>query len=367
MSHRWCTQRRLTATIAVLGLLALLTGFPARSSAGPSLGSLNQELNQEQDHQQQLRSSLGQLAGLISSLSSQISLVESREAAVTAQLAHDRQVLAATQLELQRQRHLVAVLRARLARAQMLLSRQLVSNYESGSPDLMSVVLESNGFTDLLDRIRFLSDAEHQQQRIISITRTDKARADAAVKRLGALEKQQREATQAAVVEGRALAAMNQLLQSKQASLEQAQAVQQAALSASQSRASAIQNEISQIEAQQAAERAAAQQAAEQAAQQAAAQQQSGAPSAGPAPGASGGWVIPSPIVTCESGGQNLPPNSAGASGYYQILPSTWALFGGSGPAAYMASRAEQNAVASRIWAGQGPQAWVCAGIVGIH
>ena len=69
----------------------------------------------------------------------------------------------------------------------------------------------------------------------------------------------------------------------------------------------------------------------------------------------------------CESGGQNLPPNSAGASGYYQILPSTWKLFNGTGPAAYLASKAEQDAVATRIWNnGAGASNWVCAGIVGI-
>ena len=94
----------------------------------------------------------------------------------------------------------------------------------------------------------------------------------------------------------------------------------------------------------------------------------SGTPTpAGPTYGASGGWAIPYAIVLCESGGQNLPPNSAGASGYYQIIPSTWKLFGGSGPAAYLASKSEQDAVASRIWAGgSGAQNWVCAGIVGI-
>ncbi len=88
----------------------------------------------------------------------------------------------------------------------------------------------------------------------------------------------------------------------------------------------------------------------------------------GPALGPSGGWAIPYQIVLCESGGQNLPPNGAGASGYYQILPATWKLFGGSGPAAYLASKAEQDAVASRIWrGGAGASNWVCAGIVGIH
>ena len=72
--------------------------------------------------------------------------------------------------------------------------------------------------------------------------------------------------------------------------------------------------------------------------------------------------------MLCESGGQNLPPNSAGASGYYQIMPGTWRLFGGSGPAAYLTSKAEQDAVASRIWAGgSGASNWVCATMLGIH
>ena len=53
---------------------------------------------------------------------------------------------------------------------------------------------------------------------------------------------------------------------------------------------------------------------------------------------ASGGpWAIPWEVVQCESGGQNFPPNSAGASGYYQILPETWKRHGGKGPAAHLA------------------------------
>ena len=67
--------------------------------------------------------------------------------------------------------------------------------------------------------------------------------------------------------------------------------------------------------------------------------------------------------MLCESGGQNLTPNYAGASGYYQIMPATWKLFGGTGPAAYLASKSEQDAVASRIWnGGAGASNWVCAG-----
>jgi hypothetical protein len=244
-----------------------------------------------------------------------------------------------------------------------MLSKQLVSAYESDQPDLVSVVLESHGFNDLLERITFLKAAEHQQQSIITITRVAKARTDAAAKRMAVLEARDRSITQDAAVRAQALQGMQSLLVSKQSALKQAQAVQQASLDASKQRGQQLQASISKIEAQQAAAAQAA-----QAQQQASSSASSGSAGTGPALGPSGGWAIPYPIVLCESGGQNLPPNSAGASGYYQIIPSTWAGAGGSGPAAYLAPKSEQDAIASKLWnGGAGASNWVCAGIVGIH
>ena len=339
------------ASAAAIGLLAAL---PAGSSASPSLGQLNSELAGQQARQQHLQDSLSGLNQLISSLNSQIALVESREAAVNAQLATDRQALAAAQAALVRERRLLVVLRARLARARVLLSKQLVSAYEGDQPDLVTVVLESHGFNDLLERLTYLKDAEHQQQGVIAITRVAKARADVAATRLAALEARDRQITSDEAIRARALAGMQSLLASKQGALKQAQAIQQSALDTSRQRGRQLQASISKLEAQQ----------------QAAAQSQSqGSYSgAGPALGPSGGWAIPYPIVLCESGGQNLPPNSAGASGYYQIIPSTWAGAGGSGPAAYLAPKSEQDAIAAKLWnGGAGWSNWVCAGIVGIH
>jgi septal ring factor EnvC (AmiA/AmiB activator) len=359
-SGRRTFSRPLVAGAATVAVVLGLSAVPVASSADPSLGQLKSQLNAEQGHQSSLAASIASLSHLISTLSSQITLVETREADVRADLARDRAKLAAVQGALTREQHLLALLRGRLARARMLLARQLVTNYEQAKPNLVSVVLESNGFKDLLDQLTFLRDAQKQQQVIITITREAKARADAAASHLALLRASDRQITIATAQRVRALAGMNSLLHSKQAALAGARGIQQSALVASRARGSHLQAEIGHIEAEQAA--------AARAAAAAAAAPAGGTPTpAGPTYGASGGWAIPYAIVLCESGGQNLTPNSAGASGYYQILPSTWKLFGGTGPAAYLASKAEQDAVASRIWnGGAGASNWVCAGIVGI-
>ena len=140
----------------------------------------------------------------------------------------------------------------------MLLSRQLLSSYEGDRPDLVTVVLDAHGFNDLLEKLDFLHRAEQQQQSVIKLTRTAKAQADAAARRLSKLEASDRQITEATALRVRALAGMNSLLQSKQSALASARAAQQAALAASRSRASRLQSQISRVKAQQAAAAAAA-------------------------------------------------------------------------------------------------------------
>jgi septal ring factor EnvC (AmiA/AmiB activator) len=352
------TNPKILAALAVVvvAIAVAVPVFATGAAAGDSLGSLNSQLGAAQAHQASLSASVARLNGLVSSLNGQISLVESREASVQSQLDADRNRLLALRGQLQTEQLKLARLHAILARARTILSRQLISQYENTRPDLITVVLESGGFKSLLDTLQYLSDAEHQQQHVITIARQAKAQAQAAAIRLTGLERNQRQVTDATAQRVAALAGMNRLLHSRQAALARAQDAQQAALAASRERGRQLQADIAKVKAQQAAaERAAA--------------QSTGTPTAlSPALGPSGGWAIPYAIVLCESGGQNLTPNSAGASGYYQIMPATWKLFGGSGPAAYQASKSEQDAVASRIWnGGSGASNWVCAGIVGIH
>jgi septal ring factor EnvC (AmiA/AmiB activator) len=348
---RTAHARIAAVAVTVAALLACAAALPVSSSASPSLSQLHANLQQAQAQAAGLSASVSHLSGLIGSLGSQISFVQQREAAVRDQLASDRAALARTTVALVRERHQLTILIARLHRAQSILASQLVSNYESGSPDFISVLLTSDGFSQLLNKLNYLRNAEQEQKTEISITRQARNQVHAATVRLAALQATYKEMTVAAAERVRALAGMNALLQSRQAALQQARAAQQAALAAAQARGQALQSQISQVEAQQAA--------AERAAQ---------AAPALPTPygtSVAGSWAIPGAVVACESGGQNLTPNSAGASGYYQIIPGTWREFGGSGPAAYLASKQEQSSIAQRIWSSD-PAAWDCARMLGI-
>lgn len=62
-------------------------------------------------------------------------------------------------------------------------------------------------------------------------------------------------------------------------------------------------------------------------------------------------------LAQCESGGNWKINTGNGYSGGLQFSPSTWRAFGGSGPA-HGASREQQIAVAERVLATQGWNAW---------
>ncbi len=363
-SRRLAHLRKTTAAAAMVAVLVLSAVLPFSSLAAPSIDQLNSSLGHQQARAQSLAASVASLSSLISSLDGQIAFVQARENAVRTELANDRLALTGIQRSLTSERALLGVLQTRLSWARTALSRQLVSSYEGDKPDLVRVVLEAHGFKDLLEKVDFLRRAEQQQQALIGITQTAKAQADATAKRFAKLEAGERRITQNAALRAAALAGMNSLLQSKQAALAQARSAQQAALAAARARGAQLRQEIAKVQAAQAAAQAAAARASLSSQSSAPA---GTAPGTGPALGPSGGWAIPYAIVLCESGGQNLPPNSAGASGYYQIIPSTWTSFGGTGPAAYLAGKAEQDSVAARIYrGGAGISNWDCARIVGI-
>ena len=347
----------------------LSTDSPARAGS-QSLSELNSQLGANQSTQNDLQADISSLNSEVATLNHQISLVRSREQTVRDQLAGDEARLAGTQVKLSAEDQRLAQLRRALKHAQTILSAQVVSAYEQPQEDLVAVVLSADGFRQMLNQLQYLKNAEVSQQQIIAFTTKAKAAATHAATRLRGLRRQEKMVASAATTQMNALSGMNGLLSSRQASLANIESARQTALANARAQGSRLNAAIATIKAEQAA--AARRAAAEAAAAQRAAAEAAAAAATNPGSSssqavASGGWAIPAAVVMCESGGQNLPPNSAGASGYYQILPSTWTGEGGSGPAAYLAPKSEQDAIAARLWnGGAGASNWVCASIVGI-
>jgi septal ring factor EnvC (AmiA/AmiB activator) len=329
---------KISFAAVALVAVALALVVPALSGA-QSENDLRSRADRARGREQGLQGDVARLGRLVAKLDGDIAVIERRRAEVQAQLDADRVKLAALRQELRAERRRVVRLRARLREARRILSARLVQLYQSQPPDLVTVIMKAKGFADLLEQSTYVDAIGHQDQKIIHIVRRARVDAAQAVVRLAHDESRQQQITTAIEARRNALVGISASLQQRRAAVAQARAARAALLAATRAQRQRLENRIAALEAARA--RAAA------------------------AVGPGGPWVIPWPIVQCESGGQNLPPNFAGASGYYQIIPSTWRLFGGSGPAAWKASKAEQDRVASRIWnGGRGASNWVCAALV---
>jgi septal ring factor EnvC (AmiA/AmiB activator) len=372
MSAKYRRHKRLRFA-AALGVPLCSGLLVAGSATGASdnqlqtkLNSTQSELNATQTHQKTLAGNISALNGQVSSLASQISLVQSRESKAQSQLSDYDTALSEAKSELATERAELDMLRQRLQRARKLLGAELRSEYEQPEESFVSLLVNANGFNQLLSQLQYMDSAKREEQAIIKLTQSARLKTQSAAVKIDKLEAADQQAANAAYTQTNALSGMNSLLASQQAALNDERAAQATALAASQSKGAQLQAAIKQIRQQEAA--------AQQATQTITPVSSSGGGTTtggttgtgGGGIGASDGWAIPYAIVLCESGGQNLPPNGAGASGYYQIIPDTWKLFGGSGPAAYLASKADQDAVAAKIWnGGAGASNWTCSSIVG--
>jgi hypothetical protein len=331
--------RPASLALIAAGALAAVLPLAARGAGSSSVSGLSSALGAQRSRAQALAASARTLGAVIARLDGQVALIEARRAAIESELAGDQTRLAGVRADQAAgHAHLVRLV-ARLGIARVVLSRELVSSYEHDPPDIVSVVLAAHGFADLLDRLEYVRVAKLHEREVIAAATTAKARTEATARRLAALAARDRAITDAVAARAQAISAISQLLGARRAALADARAARLAALGATNARTSRLQRALAKLKAEVAA-------------------------SAGQAYGI---WAIPQAIVTCESGGQNLPPNYAGASGYYQFLPSTWAGLGGSTPAAYLAPKSEQDRLAAQLWdGGRGAHNWDCAAIVGI-
>jgi murein DD-endopeptidase MepM/ murein hydrolase activator NlpD len=160
-----------------------------------------------------LASDIAAYSRKIRRLQGSISTLQTREATIQDDLGRRRAQLEQTQADLRNERARLARLKKKLADGRRLLAVRLKEIYEADTPDLMTVVLNSKGFADLLERGEFLGRIQDADNKIIALVRSAKKDATSTAARLDRLENRQQQLT--AIVEKRrdeVAAVKNQLI-----------------------------------------------------------------------------------------------------------------------------------------------------------
>jgi murein DD-endopeptidase MepM/ murein hydrolase activator NlpD len=147
------------------------------------------KIEQHKGRERVLTSQVSAFTSRITSLQSDITVLQTKQVRLQANLDAKRAELAQIQEDLRRERLRLARLKRRLAEARVELANRLVQIYKEDSPDVVTVVLEADGFADLLERTEFLQRTSAQDARIIDRVRDAKAETKATAERLDRLEK----------------------------------------------------------------------------------------------------------------------------------------------------------------------------------
>ena len=288
----------LLIVVAVVPLV-LWAALPMLSSGSPrsraaSIGSKidqkRKQIDAKKGRERVLSTTITRYSRRINTLQGDITVLQRKQVSIQGDLDAKRAELARIQENLRQERIRLARLRARLAEARIALADRLVQLYKADKPDVVTVVLESDGFADLLERTEFMQRVSDQDARIIDRVRTARAEAKRTEKRLDALEKRQTKV--AAAIEARrdAVAKVKGQLVDRRDSYAQVRSAKSTALASTRETRQHLEGDLAALEKENARVQA----------QLAAAQNGTAPGAAGPIKPGSGGmvWPVNGPIVS---------------------------------------------------------------------
>jgi peptidoglycan DL-endopeptidase CwlO len=190
--------------LVLWGALPVLSDGSPQSRAASIRSKIEQKrraIEQKKGRERVLSTTVTRYSHKIGTLQSDITVLQRKQVRIQGDLDAKRAELARIQEELRQERIRLARLKARLAEARVALAGRLVELYKADRPDVVTVVLNSDGFADMLDRTEFMQRVSDQDARIIDRVRTARADAKKTAAHLGVLEVRQTKV--AAAIEAR--------------------------------------------------------------------------------------------------------------------------------------------------------------------
>jgi peptidoglycan hydrolase CwlO-like protein len=252
--------RRRALIFSALLLAALCAVAVSWAGSAPAqtpqekLEATREKLEGVRAHSSSLTESIAEQNKAIDSMLGEVSELRRKQAAVEAELAEKQAELEKATAALEAEEEHLEEVREKLQRALGILRGRLVAIYESGSPDVVDAILESEDWSEMAAQTEYLNRIQSYDDSVVERVKTLRNQVTAAVEKLSKQRAEIEAARNAVAAIEREVAAARQEAEARFAELKSAQAQRREALEALESREEALGNNLASISEQVASE-----------------------------------------------------------------------------------------------------------------
>lgn len=248
--------RRASVAVAagVAVLLMLFCGAALAQDIYEKREEKEAKLSDVRERKGVLTTTISRYRTQIEALTKEVAVLRSREAEVRVRLRAKQGELDSAVAELEVGKRHLAVVKARLKRALVALRERLVAIYQAGTPDLLSLIVSSEGFDELIDRGEYLSRINGLDEAVVTRVRDLRDQVKRTVAKLRSAKNTIEAARDEIAAEEQALASARTAVQDRQAELVSARRRREAALEEISAHENHIEGDLAQIQAEIAAQ-----------------------------------------------------------------------------------------------------------------
>ena len=256
-THESATRRRALLFAALL--LAALCALALSEASAPAkdlqaqLQHTQGKLEHVQANQSSLAETIAEQNAAIDSMIGEVSDLRRKQAAVEAELTAKEEELEAATAALEKEKAHLERVRAQLGRALGVLRGRLVAIYESGSPDVVNAILESENWSQMEAQTEYLNRIQSYDDSVVERVKTLRDQVTSAVARLAKTRAKIEAARDSIAATEREVAAARQEAEARFAELKSAQAQRREAMETLESREQALSDNLASISNQLAA------------------------------------------------------------------------------------------------------------------
>jgi peptidoglycan hydrolase CwlO-like protein len=246
-------NRRVEVTVVLLLAVTVLLWLGALSPtarAAPAAG-LVQQISAGQNRVSALSGAVGADNRRLRQLDAGISGLQSRVARFQSDLDAKRAELLQLLQELNAARVRLASLKTYQRRAMHVLSQQLVATYETDPPNIVTVVLDSTGFSNLLERLSFAQRISTHDQQIVAAVILARDRVATQAVRLGGLEGREQDVITRVLAERDQLDAAKLALLREQMSVSRARNKNASLVTTARGQIASLRRQLARLQAEQ--------------------------------------------------------------------------------------------------------------------